>query len=161
MFSNAIECPECHTQNERWRTVCWHCGADLPVPKHIAARSNSAALEPERPGCVTAYAVLAVIGGLVSLAVTLSPQLVLVLFGLAMSSFSLVLAYGLWHMKAWSRIGVIIFEVASTVLDFINIMRSSGGGSFVGRSPLAWLIDIVVSVYIVYWFWINKERFQS
>jgi predicted amidophosphoribosyltransferase len=57
MSANTVICPSCGHKNPMWQTRCQQCGADL------TSLTTPSSYMLERPGCVTAYALLNAIVG--------------------------------------------------------------------------------------------------
>jgi hypothetical protein len=73
----------------------------------------------------------------------------------------IVIAKGLWELKNWARILVIVLQSLSIVTGLISLClyfsdSSSGSGiRLAGR-----IIGIIINAYIVYWFASNDEYFR-
>jgi len=127
----------------------------------------------ERPGCLTAYVILMVIAtvGIVFLTLSLTSSLssygssgvtgiyTLILIGAAIYNF--IAAYGIWNLKNWGRIMVMIgigLSIASNVLQLctaLSASSSSSQGTLIGT-----IIGIPLASYVFYWFYNNGELFE-
>ena len=140
-----------------------------------------------RPGCITLYAILLVLGGMgniVASAITgysliVEPDLVAagILLTLCMVAWSLipfVMAVGLWRMRMWAWWLVVIFQgfaIAMTCLAlvlFVPILGSLLGTGLPGgvgaNEAIGLLIGLpaglLISGVILYWFLTNRDRFR-
>jgi len=150
----------------------------------------------ERPGCVTLYAALAALAGIAALVlgvlaglaggsavsflrkmgVSLSPSVLdiwiwlTVGVGVGTATVSLAIAAGLWWMKNWARLGVIV----TSVLGVLGILCPSVG-FLVALSPFfttsvlstlptpVWIIPLVVVALMcgaAFWFATHRELFE-
>ncbi len=129
----------------------------------------------ERPGCVTVYAILMVIAAALILfgsfalsgsssgysygsASSLSGFVILIAIGGAIYNF--IAAYGIWNLKSWGRIMVLIgvgLGIVSNVIQLFSGMSASGGsqGTLLGA-----IIGIPLAAYVFYWFYNNGELFE-
>ena len=120
-----------------------------------------------RPGCVTAYVVLAAIGVLgaifwIALSLTLkNPGLTnsLAAYILVISAVNLAIIVGLWRMRNWARALVMVSQGLSILAELLWLFRVTGSGSENPFAPIGSLIGIGVSGYIVWWFHKNRQRF--
>ena len=168
--------------------------AEMERARAKVARSN-------RPGCVTAYAVLLALGGLmgilsacgiIALAGTSLTQLEQTLslqsadlpisagqlstfimlgggLGLLLSGINLAAAVGLWQMKNWARITVIVLLVLGLVLGAAQaavsvLFLQEALAAFGAQSLPIWylgsfLIGFIIQAYIIFWFMANRELF--
>jgi len=150
----------------------------------------------ERPGCVTLYAVMAALAGITALVlgvlaglaggsavsflrkigVSLSPSVLdiwiwlTVGVGVGTATVSLAIAVGLWWMKNWARLGVVV----TSVLGVLAILCPSVGflvalSPFFSTSLLAtlptpvWVIPLVGVALMcgaAYWFAVHRELFE-
>jgi tetratricopeptide (TPR) repeat protein len=90
------------------------------------------------------------------------------LFGAALN---IAIAIGLWSLKNWARIAVIVLQVlsllgsvcqaASTILSFRQLSSELGEGLSFPPLLMAWLlVGFVVQGYIIFWFVANREVFD-
>lgn len=138
----------------------------------------------ERPGCITIYAILLVLGGLVNIAASalvgygfvVEPDLVTVgvILTLCMFAWSLVpfvMAVGLWRMRMWAWWLVMIFQVfglamACLALVLLVPVLTAGVGGRLGTAELITLfggvpVGLLINVIILYWFATNRDRFRK
>jgi hypothetical protein len=140
---------------------------------------------PTRPGCVTAYAVLLfVVAGLLALGAVLS--VVFGVFGLSDESYGalflplavvyiviaglyFLLGRGLWRLKNWARIIIIVLQSLGLLGSLSQICRALSGSSFAFGTgtdlPVAIIIigtvlGSALGGYILYWFASNGEYFR-
>ncbi len=166
-----------------------------PAPPS-AMGGRAARRQGERPGCVTLYAVwLAISGSMSALG-----ALILVAFGSAVFSrlamerdplpsgvgqgilwaaagitlvFALaylVLAYGLWTMKNWARINVLVLSIlgllatiGQAVVSLTGMEQLAAQTSAPQMSTFflcAIIPEFAISGYIIFWFWANRELFS-
>jgi hypothetical protein len=77
---------------------------------------------------------------------------------IAVLAANFVVAVGLWRMKNWARIGVI-------VVDSINLLRtvvSATTGGYKGATVAglaAPVFSVVLSLYVIYWFATHRKLF--
>lgn len=130
----------------------------------------------ERPGCVTVYAVLLwLLGGLylvgsllVILASLLDSDFVLfflALFGLLLAAIPIVIALGLWKMKAWAWYVVVIVQSIGILGGLLSLgttllgAAASEGGGYLAFPIVGNLIGLFISGVILYWFITNRKAF--
>jgi hypothetical protein len=103
-----VYCSSCGHPNLSWRSVCEKCRAQLATPDRPYAPAHW-----ERPGCVTAYAVLLWIGTAIvgiggpisALAIASETEdgVLLALFiaavAIGAAALNAVIGWGLWHLK--------------------------------------------------------------
>jgi tetratricopeptide (TPR) repeat protein len=160
-----------------------HHKQSLTRNRRDAAPSGAAYSRPrERPGCVTAYAVLLGIGacmialggiiggtGLMSAShgSKLAGQTVIVLtIILAMLYF--LFARGLWNLKNWARIIVIVTNALGEMSNLFAVIRALSGSSLetygYQGDPTAAICGsaggLVVGAYVLYWFIAHREYFD-
>jgi len=175
--TEGIYCSSCGTFNPDWRTHCERCGAYLMKTGQQARKYL-----PERPGCLTAYAILTWIGAgfsilaglifsglmftdtdLIAIGCLVGP--LVIIFGV----LYIFLGLGLWNQKNWARIVVIVLQslgIAATLFQVcLLVLLSSSYGSLYGYGDSTWLsicstvIGLAVSGYILYWFATNGDYF--
>lgn len=146
---DGVYCSACGQLNASWRSECEKCGAKLFKPGSAAPPGAH-----ERPGCVTAYAVLmGIVAGLLGLAgigYGLSEEdfgTMLIMIVVAVLYF--LLARGLWRLRNWARIIVIILQSLSVLVGIIGLFS----GNVVS------LVGLAVGGYILYWFASHGEYF--
>ena len=122
---------------------------------------------PERPGIVTAGAVLAAIGGVIVILGVLAGAFVIhgvasldagdaviVTPGLVLAGMYLTLAYGAWTLRPWAwtlgvvaAIGTILYTAVILIAQWGELMRDA--------PPLAWmgvLVAVVAAIGLGLWF---------
>jgi len=157
----------------------------------------------QRPGCLSVYAVLLGLSGVLGLgiilflgvvfglsggtikeALSMAPgvplpfaraQMGLFIIGslalsLLMSILYLALAVGLWRLKNWARITVIVLnslgllgalvQAASTILAVRQAVAVTGAQAFPLPIMCGLLFGLVVTGYIIFWFVANGELFD-
>jgi len=121
-----------------------------------STNDDGAVYYPDRPGCVTVYAVLLWLGGgflvLGSLIEFIAPSegpLVGVLVGL-FALVPLVTGVGLWRMQKWGWWLVVVTQSLGVVAGFLNL---------VSGLLLNGIVTGVVSGGILYWFINNRQPF--
>jgi len=147
-LSERINCPSCGYSNAGWRTDCEQCKEPL--------RSSNTINWPraERPGCLTAYIVLGAIGALgiggFGLLLLSERETGLAFFLLAIAVIDTVVLRGLWQLKNWARLAIIVLRSLNILLALLLLLN---GNPFV-------LVGIGVSVYLIYWFASNGDYFS-
>jgi hypothetical protein len=126
----------------------------------------------KRPGCVTAYALLlGIVAALVGGAVV-SSVLVAIVTGdtagmpvgglailLALAGVEFLIAVGVWRLRNWARIAVIVVQSLAIVTSLLGLVATLEGGD-VALSLGGTLIGVGVSGYIIYWFASHGEYFD-
>ncbi len=127
-----------------------------PAPLEVVP----AATPQQRPGCVTAYALITGIGillyALFSIFVTIAggmDEAGLIEIGtvLILAGLFIAVAVGLWRLQNWARIAVIVLQSFSLILSIILMLNGAFG--FPG------LIGLFVGGYTIYWFATNHRYF--
>ncbi len=172
-----ISCPNCGEQNEAWSAYCQTCGIQIEMSQTDKfATKPKLKFEPERPGCVTALAVVLAITGLVSLValllqfipifttnrINLSNVQIMVI-SLAAAGICLWLAGGLWQQRRSARSAVILINIAAILAALINIVvpfftPAAGiapAAQAVGQAILQWILSGI----LIYWFTRNRHYF--
>jgi hypothetical protein len=149
----------------------WTAEAFVAIEQILESRGETPGQQPEpyapppanrlpRPGCVTAFAILLGVaavfyslGSLLGLLGSFGDTGRLIEIGttLVLSGLYIAVAIGLWSMKNWARIAVIVLQGLGTLILF--------GLLFSGM--LYAVIGIIVGVYIIYWFVVNGKYFKS
>lgn len=123
-----------------------------PAPPLAPALTN-------RPGCVTLYAVLLIIGGVATAAVGvwLDDALILAI-GSVLGVANVIIAVGLFRQRNWARVSVIVLMVMSILAQLYSALvgLSSGATELVVRD----VAGIVVPIFIASWFARNKQHFH-
>jgi len=63
---------------------------------------------------------------------------------------NLVVIVGLWRMKNWARIGVIVLDPINLLRTAIQAMRGGYEG-YSGAGLIAPILSVAPSVYVIYW----------
>lgn len=114
----------------------------------------------ERPGCVTAYALLTAIGAVLyalgssflAIASGMDDASILAIVTLLLlTGIIIAVAVGLWRLNNWARIATIVLQSLNLM---ISIMLAIGGAIVIPS-----LIGIVVGGYTIYWFAVNGRFF--
>lgn len=154
-------CSHCGFTNRGDAQFCTQCGQALsaaPASGMSASGAPSPAMLPARPGCLTVYAVLLILGAVANAAVALlllkggdnPPLLTLYILGLAIAGVAV--AMGLFRQKNWARIGAILFiglSMAGLALQAL----------VVGTTALPILVGATPALLIIWWFAKNKQYF--
>ena len=176
-----LTCPGCGHVNPAGLTRCERCTGPLIMPTgHYYANPNQ---RPDRPGCVTIFALLLMIPFCLYVpaacywSVNLLPPTqipiwppavfiiitILVLAAILLAIISLTLALGLWQQKNWARVAVIgligisiMFTVCNLAFTLLRYIPGASKAITLGAS----LAILAVQGYIVYWFAQNKECFE-
>lgn len=174
-----IICSRCGHSNPAWYAACEKCNERISLVNSGQAPVSRKKAEERirrRPGCVTAYAIilalagsLFVIYGLVIGLVGTSDLAEIPLEGtiiictyLGIAGFQYILAYGLWNLKNWARIIIIIIQGLSVILSILSttILASFGYTRTLGENIIGIIVSLLVSGYILYWFVINEIYFR-
>jgi hypothetical protein len=143
------KCPYCAEETRADAIFCSSCGKKL----HGVSSPPSSI---DRPGCVTAYAILAfIVAGIIGVAAIvlgatreIDPGLVPVFF--IIGGLQLTIAIGLWKLKNWARILIIIGSGISALSNIIAVLF----GDFSA------LVGLVVAGIFIYWFSTNGYYFD-
>jgi hypothetical protein len=117
----------------------------------------------ERPGCVTAYAILLGIAAVVS---CMAGFLLLfardgiqglssIVFAAVIAALYFVIARGLWLLRNWARIVVIVLQVLS-VLGILSQLPNNSSGLVL----IVAVFGLAIAAYILYWFASHGEYFE-
>ncbi|MDX9832732.1 MAG: tetratricopeptide repeat protein [Anaerolineae bacterium] len=179
--------------------------ANLAQMGAIPARDAGAAHRPHpgrRPGCVTIYAVLVIVGALLGILGALAlgalyasgrqafqqalleqsmaglvdldqfAPYVQVSIGVSLVSglINLAIGIGLWMLKNWARIAVIVLSTLAFIAGLVQVaattglMRGAAGSSGFSGLPLPLLgglvAGFVVQALIIFWFLVNRDAFD-
>jgi len=145
-----IYCSACGHPNPPWRYECEECKTSLVKPE-----AGGFSRSRERPGCVTAYAILLWIGAvgatLGGVAAGISEgEVLVVLGGLVAGGLELGLGIGIWRLKNWARIIVMVLQGLGVIVGLISL--------FMGN--LISIVSLAVGGYILYWFASHGEYFD-
>lgn len=126
-----------------------------------------------RPGCVTAYAVLlgagaglmaigGMIGGILALGDDVAAGLVLMAVSSVLAILYFLLARGLWNMRNWARIIIIIFQILGVLISLLQIsLKIVIGGSISAIELTAFIFGLAMAGYVIYWFASHGEYFRE
>jgi hypothetical protein len=127
----------------------------------------------ERPGCVTAYAVLLFIGaGILVLAgliggislINYKPALgvIYIVGGLLFAIFYFFLGRGFWRLQNWARITIIVLQSLGIVVGLVELcyVFSMAGANISPVSIITLLISFGLGGYIIYWFSTHGDIFH-
>jgi hypothetical protein len=91
-------------------------------------------------------------------------------FILGVSVINLALAIGLWYMKNWARIVVIILQVlgilgnlcqaGASILSLRQFSAAYGIDSYPPVLLIAMFIGFLIQAYFIFWFVANRELFD-
>jgi hypothetical protein len=120
----------------------------------------------KRPGCVTAYAILLGIAAVVScMAGFFLPAnsrdgigiqgLSSIVFAAVIAALYFVIARGLWLLRNWARIVVIVLQVLS-VLGILSQLPNNSSGLVL----IVAVFGLAIAAYILYWFASHGEYFE-
>ena len=133
--------------------------------RQAAVSDNALAVLPDRPGCVTAYAVLLVIGailiGLGGFVVGSDQSLagggsiVVIVLALVWAVLKFLLARGLWRQKNWARILIVIIGALSAVINLL-----AGCAARNSSATVSGIASGLVMAFIAYWFAMHREYFE-
>ena len=154
-------CSRCGHENRSWRTVCEHCKAPL-LKKNVTTKPDWT-YSPNRPGCITVYAILLILGALANGATAVSSLDDDVrfegIFYLLLAVGGIAIAFGLWRLKNWARIGVIVFMALSILnLGLAVIAESISNGVELFVCALS-LVGVALPAFIMHWFATHREYF--
>lgn len=167
----AIRCPSCGYLNPPGAAECANCHASL------VAGLPSSRFVPERPGCVSAYAVLlgvaAVLTGIGGLIVLLAGMafgetikgsgfalvIILILY-LVIAVLYFLLARGLWQMKNWARVVVIVLHSLAILASVCSISALPGSETSQGSTLVGTVAGLIISGIIIYWFATHRQQFH-
>ena len=119
----------------------------------------------ERPGCVTAYAILLGIAAVVSCMAGFFllfanrgdgiQGLSSIVFAAVIAALYFVIARGLWLLRNWARIVVIVLQVLS-VLSILSQLPNNSSGLVL----IVAVFGLAIAAYILYWFASHGEYFE-
>jgi hypothetical protein len=167
---NGILCPSCGYLNPSWRSECEQCRVNLKSPNRSAYTSGH-----DRPGCVTAYAILlGVTGGIVGIGGLFGGcsligdsrngdgalGLLIIVCGGGAAILNFLLAKGLWDLKNWARITLIVLQSLGILGNLIRMCGFlSDPSNYSGIEMFGAIIGTAISGYIIYWFADNSGYF--
>lgn len=173
---SGIYCSVCGHFNPSWRSECEKCRSQL-ISSNRPAYSNF----HDRPGCVTVYAgLLGILAGLVAIGGVIagtsmlgdsssSPLGLSLIVGVcAIAGSYFLLARGLWRLRNWARIIVIVLQSLGVIGNLLSVLLALGTTTNApyGYGPdLAWsstgaLVGLVIGGYTLYWFASHGEYFS-
>lgn len=167
-------CPKCGATAAPANQCCTACGAYLDrapdgaplasavlpagaAPAPAVTLTRVAPLQPARPGCVTAYALLLFLAtGLLTIGgIALGgsgdisgPQ---VLLFVALGGGELAIAIGLWRMQNWARVLLIVVQGLGIAVSLVSLLGGSGTSGV--------LLGVAVNAFITSWFARNGRLF--
>lgn len=135
----------------------------------------------DRPGCLTAYAIFLIMTSLIILLggtcggfsmLTTGTEVVggavSFVVSLVMGVLGLLLARGLWLMKNWARIGVILTQGAGMIIGLLTILSllfplSTTEGVEMNPSGIIFggIVGLIIPGVILVWFMRNGKDFQE
>ena len=138
----------------------------------------------ERPGCITLYAILLILGGIASLAAAflagygfvvepdmVTTGIVLLVCMAAWSLIPIVMAVGLWRMRMWAWWLVVIFQIVALgvtctgVVLLIPVLVTTVDAGIGSAELIGFLagvpIGVIINGVILYWFLMNRDRFRK
>lgn len=128
------------------------------TPAPFAALTPSVPAAARRPGCVTAYALLLFLGaGILMLGgIALAGSgaiggLQLFLF-LALGGVELAIAIGLWRMRNWARVLLLVVQGLGIAVSTFSLLGGSGTSGV--------LVGVAVAAFIISWFARNGRLFR-
>ncbi len=145
--SPEVPCPSCGHLNDPGRLICDSCGADLPKTFETPAPPPA---PQERPGCVTAYAILLAFGGAIRFFFALTFDSAWTLLG---ATLDILAAYGLWNRKNWGRI-------LAMVLGVLGIFYYTLLDVYTRYGVIGFLISLIINGIIIWWFAFHREYFN-
>jgi uncharacterized membrane protein (DUF2068 family) len=197
-------CPHCGSFNEESATVCYFCKMDLPksaaplkasgttAPSSPARTLENRPTEYRRPGCITAYALLTLISGIVGICSALylpsvisgdpmqlageypeirelDPQTLAfftgflkyyLVFFFLYSVGTLLVGWGLWTMRNWARVTIIVVQGISLAFSLFALFYSIAisGGSIIVCGVYS--ISLITPAWIFLWFFLNRRQFR-
>lgn len=157
-------CPNCNHPNPPSRSICEQCQTPL---REVVARAATPEELPERPGCITIFAILLILGAALVMALTLNSRetdpLIMtgsIVMALLIGVSSVVIVYGLWKQRNWARIGVVILLLLFSLVNVFAGLISLGPYGGFGLGALIVLLAFVgLPGLVIYWFARHKEYF--
>jgi hypothetical protein len=124
--------------------------------QQVASQASDAVDRTQRPGCVTAYALLLLAaGGLVTLGSLVfgasgEVPVLGVLLALGVGALYISLGVGLSRLKNWARVVILIIQGLGLAFGLIGLLVTLPNGD--GMSILSSLTGLITGSIIVYWF---------
>lgn len=198
------QCPHCGSKNAESAAVCYVCKKELPRSA-ASPQSPAAAAAPNRektpedsfpgyrrPGCLTAYALLIFLSGILGICSALylpafvakdpmllageypeirelDPQALGIFMGFLKyylvffflySVGMLLVGWGLWTMRNWARIIILVvqgFSLAVSLLALFYSIAVSGVNLFVCG---VYSISLIFPAWVFLWFFLNRRHFR-
>ena len=126
----------------------------------------------ERPGCVTAYAVLLFVGGggglLMPLMYAFGPSssmfttqdlIVMSMSSVILAAFMIATAVGLWRLKRWA-VGLVLVELVHGLANTLYGMATVAA-AYRGSALLTAGLSTLFSFVLLSWFVRNRALFQA
>lgn len=154
-----------------------------PAVGEVAAAPQGVAAPPaaalKRPGCLTAYALLLfisagfagvgmILGGVAQAGQDAAAAIALILSGAATAGLLGALARGLWRLRNWARMVVIVIQGLTVVVYALGVVVSLAGPAVPGVAqfdPVAGLcsavVGLAISGSILGWFARNRKLFDG
>lgn len=202
-----VQCPNCGSYNDDSATTCYMCKKELPVSpereakvKQARAVRSSAVRERtgaafQRPGCVSVYAILTFLSGIMGIFLALYLPTLLaenssilldpsnfpsgvnpvdpeflsfarsfyMVYAIILFLFSIVtflIGWGLWTMRNWARIFILITQGISLAAGvfglFLSIVSTNGNLFICG----VYLVSLILPGIIFLWFLFNRRLFR-
>ncbi len=81
---------------------------------------------------------------------------------MALAALQPVLAWGLWNLKNWARILVIVVDCLAMLGYLCGVVTGLGryGSDSTGALVLGGALSVAIGGYILYWFWTNGALFD-
>ena len=132
----------------------------------------------ERPGCITYYSIfLGIVGGIFGLLISfvgilsikenIFSGMISIIMGIAFTIFYVFIAIGLWKLKKWSRITLIILQGLGMLVYYIRIIitllqKGKDASSTTLVFTICGILAItLVSGSILLWFIRNGKYFKK
>jgi len=133
--------------------------------------------KPERPGCVTAYAILLWIGsGLAVIGIFCAEtgyggffggpigifEICLGLFFSLLLALGVAAGIGIWQMRKWGWALVLVLQTLSIITSTLSALALLAGSNVENAAAAAGnLLGLMISGYIIYWFITNRALFNG
>ena len=198
------QCPHCGSYNVESAAVCYFCKKELPrsaaspqspavaAMPTLAKTSDDSSTHYRRPGCLTVYALLIFLSGILGICSALylpafvakDPMLLAgeypeireldpqtfeifkgflkyyLVFFFLYSVGMLVVGWGLWTMRNWARIIILIvqgFSLAASLFALFYSIAVSGGNLVVCG---VYSISLIFPAWVFLWFFLNRRHFR-
>jgi len=155
--------------------------ASTPTAPSAAASSGGqvpTAAPPKRPGCLTVYAILLfagglaaglgmMVGGVQTMRSGMAPAIMLAIGGLIAALLSAALARGLWRLRNWARITVMVLQSLGMVGYIAGIFGAFAMPTVPGSPAIdpmsslcSGILGVVISASILGWFVRHRAVFD-